>query len=81
MKLGGTVTYPDIECVFVCGGIIMCAQWLCWRAGSKVSTGYHFPQGVLAAITLVGEADLEMQGLESKPGTSWGFYAQWLSPP
>ena len=30
-------------------------QWLWWRAGSKVSMGHIFPQGVLAALTLVGD--------------------------
>ena len=37
------------------------------RDGSEVSMGHVFPQGVLAAITLV-RGRLEMEGLEPEPG-------------
>ena len=39
-------------------GVSLCSLYVpsgfCWRAGSEVSLGHKFPQGLLAAITLVG---------------------------
>ena len=39
------------------------------RAGSDMSTSHIFPQGVLAASTLVGYG-LEMEGLKPEPGVT-----------
>ena len=57
MKLGETVTYPGLE-EYPCVGMSICSPYLPsgfgGRAGSDVSMSHIFPQGVLAAITLVG---------------------------
>ena len=50
------------------------------RAGFDMNASHVFPQGVLAAITVVG-GGLEMKGLQLGLGVRWGFpSAQWLSP-
>ena len=60
MKLGETVTYPGLERVSLCGHIL---YGLCMpsgfggRPGSEVGISHVFPQGVLAAITLVRGGD------------------------
>ena len=51
------------------------------RAGFDVNISHIFPQGVLAAITLVGSG-LEKEGLGPEPGVSQGFPSlQWPSLP
>ena len=42
------------------------------RAGFDIYASHLFPQGVLAAITLV-EVALEMQELEEEMGVRWHF--------
>ena len=64
-ELGETVTYRGLEEVFLCGmaPYRLRAQCLCGRAVLDVNTSYVFPQGVLAAVTLVG-GGLEVERLE-----------------
>ena len=57
MKLGEPVSYFDLEAVSFCGSNLIrsvCSQWLWWETGSDISMNHVFPQGLLAAITLVG---------------------------
>ena len=53
----------------------------CEIVGSEVSMGHIYPQGMLAATTLVG-GRTGGGGVEPEPDVSWGFScAQWQSPP
>ena len=57
MKLGETLNYCGLEEVFLCGSILCSlhvSSGFDVRAGSEMSKGHAFPEGVLAAITLVG---------------------------
>ena len=84
MNLGETVAYCGLKgCSYV--GISLCR--LCvpsvsdGGAGFDVDASHVFPQGVLAAITLVG-VGLELEELEQAPGVRQDFLSgQWPSPP
>ena len=57
MNSGETVTYCRLEWLFLCVDIAIqtvCAQCLWWESWIWHDTSHIFPQGVLAAITLVG---------------------------
>ena len=52
------------ECPYA---VCVCPVALVEELNLEVSMGHIFPQGLLAAITLVGRR-LEMEGLEPEPG-------------
>ena len=57
MKIGERVTYCSLEGVSLCGSMIYSLRvpsGFGERAEFDVNTSHVFPQGVLAAITLVG---------------------------
>ena len=56
MKLGETVTYCGLKCVFLCGSIpiqTVCAQCLWWESWLWHGCNHIFPWGVLEAITML----------------------------
>ena len=56
MNLGETVTYCGLEGVFLCGRVPIWTVSNAFgrRAGFDEDASHIFPQGVLAAMTLVG---------------------------
>ena len=82
MKLGEPVSYFDLEAVSFCGSNLIrsvCSQWLWWETGSDISMNHVFPQGLLAAITLVGGGARD-RGLEQSPPES-GLLCSMPTPP